>query len=128
MSYELTCEKRRIDLSKVVTWLKGSYWADRRAAEKSYRAIAGSRCYSVFDGEDMVGFARVVTDGATFAYICDLIVDPDRRGGGIGKFLVKGIVSDPALAGMSCTLATRDAHGLYEQYGFERVEFMKRRL
>lgn len=99
-----------------------AYWAQGRSREKQDRANAGSRCYAVHDvqAEAQVGFARVVTDEATFAWLCDVIVDPDVRGKGVGKLLVDGVVEDLRHLGLKrIVLSTTDAHTLYAQHGWE---------
>jgi len=82
----------------------------------------------MFSGESrkQVGFARVVTDRATFAWLCDVFVDEAHRGRGLGKRLVESVVGHPDLEGLAIVLATRDAHGLYERFGFVRREMMRR--
>lgn len=96
-----------------------SYWAEGRSRQVQDAANAGSRCYGVYDGDAQVGFARVVTDGATFAWLCDVIVDPDARGRSVGKTLLAGVVADLEPLGLKrALLATGDAHGLYEQFGW----------
>ena len=83
------------------------------------RAIEHSLCFSAIDGESLVGFARVVTDRATFAYLCDVFVLPEARGLGVSKALMQAIDVHPDLQGLRrFLLATADAHGLYAQYGF----------
>jgi GNAT superfamily N-acetyltransferase len=100
-----------------------SYWAHGRGRSIVERSIAGSLVYSAFLGGRQVGFARVVTDQATFAWICDVFVDERARGLGVGKRLMAAIVDDPRLAGLKrMMLATRDAHGLYAGFGFEPLE------
>ena len=111
-----------IDRSLVHCWLSElSYWAQGRTREAQDTAIDGSRNYSVHDetSGDQLGYARVVTDGATFAWLCDVIVAPQARGRGVGKRLIAGVVDDLEPLGLRrILLATADAHGLYAQYGF----------
>lgn len=111
-----------IDRSLVHYWLSElSYWAQGRTREAQDTAIDGSRNYSVHDetSGDQLGYARVVTDGATFAWLCDVIVAPQARGRGVGKRLIAGVVDDLEPLGLRrILLATADAHGLYAQYGF----------
>jgi len=92
-----------------------------RTREVVERSIAGSTCFGVFDGKGrQVGFARVVTDEATFAWICDVFVLPEARGRGLSKSLVRAIVEHPDLQNMRrWLLGTRDAHKLYARFGFE---------
>ena len=116
-------DKDRLDLDRVHSWIAASYWAAGIPREVFDRAIAGSLCFGAYrpDGSQLA-FARVVTDGATFAYLCDVIVDPDARGLGAGKALLAAIHRHPALQGLRrWMLATRDAHRLYARYGWEPV-------
>jgi len=112
-----------IDRTLVHYWISElSYWAQGRSRQAQDTAIDGSRNYSVHDLATgaQLGYARVVTDGATFAWLCDVIVAPHARGRGIGKRLISGIVDDLEPLGLRrILLATADAHGLYAQYGFE---------
>lgn len=117
--YEITTEPSRVDVDAVARWLGSSYWAEHRPREVIERSIENSLCFSVWDGDRAAGFARVVTDRATFAWICDVVVDPADRGRGVGKRLVEAILEHPDLIGLRrFLLATLDAHGLYSQYGF----------
>jgi GNAT superfamily N-acetyltransferase len=100
-----------------------SYWAHRRGRSLVERSITGSLVFGAYAGGRQVGFARVVTDQATFAWICDVFVDETARGHGVGKRLMAAIVEDPRLQGLKrMLLATRDAHGLYAGFGFEPLE------
>lgn len=118
-AYEITTEPSRVDVDAVVRWLGTSYWAEHRPRHVIERAIANSMCFSAWDGDRPAGFARVVTDCATFAWICDVIVDPADRGRGLGKRLIEAILEHSELVGLRrYMLATLDAHGLYAQYGF----------
>ena len=96
------------------------YWANQRSKETIEKSIQNSISVGVYYKEKMIGFARVVTDYATMYWLCDVIIDEGYRGNGLGKELVKFITELEELQGMFGILATRDAHGLYEKYGFKR--------
>ena len=115
----------RIDPGPVQDLLNAhSYWAPNRPRDIVERSIANSLCHAVWHGDKLVAFARLITDQATFACLADVIVHPDYRGSGIGKWIVASLVEHPAVETCKLMLRTRDAHGLYEQYGFERSECM----
>jgi GNAT superfamily N-acetyltransferase len=127
--YVLTTDPGRVDIDLVHSWLsEQSYWAKGRDREVIERSIAGSRNYSVFDDEGyddarQAAFARAVTDGATFAWICDVFVEEQHRGKGLGSWLVESIVEDLARDGVErFVLATRDAHEVYRRRGFAALE------
>jgi GNAT superfamily N-acetyltransferase len=128
-TYVISDEKAKLQVETILSFLARSYWADKRVEAVVRRSIETSHCYGVYDGEKQIGFARVVTDYATVYYLCDVYVDEDYRGQGIGKRLVDAIVNSVELRGLSGLLGTRDAHGLYEQYGFAREpeKMMRRR-
>jgi GNAT superfamily N-acetyltransferase len=94
-----------------------AYWALGRSRDAVERSIRNSLCFAAFDGDRQVGFARVVTDQATFAWVCDVFVDETARGRGIGAQLIGAIVADPRLRGTRMALATRDAGDLYREHG-----------
>ncbi|GAA4690958.1 Acetyltransferase (GNAT) family protein [Promicromonospora umidemergens] len=125
-TYEFSTDPTRIDAARVHELVsRHTYWAKDRPRDVMDAAIAGSRPYGVFRSGtgEQVAFARVVTDGATFAWLADVIVDPGLRGQGIGKLLVAGVVADIEPLGLRRTLlATADAHGLYEQFGWAPVD------
>ena len=123
--YLLTDDKTRLDLKAVCAWLRDSYWAAERSRAVVEKSMEGSLCFGLFHGGVQVGFARAVTDHATFAYIADVIIAPEHRGRGLGKWLMECVVNHPGLAGQTLLLRTRDAHGLYEPLGFERMECLK---
>jgi GNAT superfamily N-acetyltransferase len=122
--YVLTSEPGRVDLDRVHRWLsQESYWAKGRERVVTERSIAGSRPYSVYAQEQQTAFARVVTDEATFAWICDVFVDGHHRGRGLGTWLVDSIVEDLGVLGVDrFHLATRDAHEVYRRCGFVAME------
>ena len=121
--YTLTTDPARVDVDLVHRWLsEESYWAAGRAHDVVARSIAGSLPYSVWHGDTQVAFARAVTDGATFAWICDVFVATPHRGRGLGQWLVDTIVADLSAAGADrFLLATRDAQDVYRRSGFESV-------
>lgn len=123
----ITDDRTAVDPVTVHQLLQNSYWATARSLDTILTTIERSLCFTVLKDGRQVGFARVVTDYTTFAWIADVIVAPEVRGQGIGKFLVQCITDHPALAATTQTLRTRDAHGLYEQFGFRRTEFMVRK-
>lgn len=127
--YTFSPDSTRIDRDRVHRWLsEQAYWAIGRARDVQEAAIDGSRNYGVWDANgDQVAYARVVTDGATFAWLCDVFVDEDARGEGLGKMLVEGVIADlQPLPVSRILLATSTAHGLYAQYGFAVPDDPKR--
>ena len=117
---------RKTDPDAVCRLLRDTYWARGREIETVQMTIANSHCFNVWKDGRQVGFARVVTDYAVFGWIADVIVDEEFRGLGLGKFLVKCICEHPDIPEHLLVLRTKDAHGLYEKYGFKRNEFMSR--
>jgi GNAT superfamily N-acetyltransferase len=119
-TYSISTEKSLLDVALIHAYLtRSSYWAQGRSLETVVRSIEQSLCFGVFSpGGTQVGFARVVTDYATFAWLCDVFILEDYQGRGLGKRLIEAVTGHPALAGLRrILLATRDAHGLYEKYG-----------
>ena len=120
--YKLTTNKERIDISYVHRSLGNTYWAKNIPLQTVQSAINNSICFSVFHKGEQVGFARVITDSATFAYLCDVFIDEQHQGKGLGKWLVETIVQYAPLQGLRrFMLATKDAHGLYKHFGFEQL-------
>jgi GNAT superfamily N-acetyltransferase len=121
--YRFSAATDDIDRALVHHWLsEEAYWAKGRARDAQDAAIDASRNYSVHEVASgrQVGYARVVTDGVTFAWLCDVFVSVDVRGSGVGKLLIEGVLAVLDGLGVRRTLlATADAHGLYAQYGFE---------
>ena len=117
--YRITTDPEAVDLDAVHAFLARSYWGQGMPRETLERAIAGSIPFSLLHGEEQVGFARVVTDRATFAYLADVYVLEAHRGRGLGRFLVETVLAHPDLQGLRrFVLVTRDAHALYAGYGF----------
>jgi GNAT superfamily N-acetyltransferase len=120
---EISDDKTRLDIQVVHGFLKRSSWAAKRTRETLVKSIENSLCFGAYIGDRQVGFARVVTDGCTFAYLCDVFVDEEFRGLGISKEIMAVLMKHPALQSYRrFTLATKDAHELYRKFGFQEVE------
>jgi GNAT superfamily N-acetyltransferase len=118
-TFAVTCDPAKVDHTVVANFLAGSYWAKGIPSATVERSLAHSLCFVLLDGDRQIGFARVISDHATFAYLGDVFVLPEYRGRGLSKWLVECIISHPDLQGLRrWMLATRDAHGLYERFGF----------
>jgi N-acetylglutamate synthase-like GNAT family acetyltransferase len=121
-SYSITTDKNKMNIDFIHEFLNRSYWAEGISKEIVVRCIEGSLCFGVFDNEKQIGFARMVTDEATFAYLADVFIIEEYRQKGLSKWLMEVILSHPGLQGLRrMMLATRDAHKLYEQFGFTAV-------
>lgn len=124
--YFLTDDKSRLDIDAIHALLRHTYWAEKWPRSLIERFISGSACFSVFHQGRQIAFARAISDHVTFTYLCDVVVHPDHRGRGLGQWLVKCVLEHPDLQTLTYVLRTRDAHGLYEKFGFQRVEYMRR--
>jgi len=121
-AYEISTEPSRLDIDSMHAYLTRSYWSPGIPREIVERAARQSLCFGVYERAtgNQVGLARVVTDHATFAYLCDVYVLEEHRGHGLGKRLMDAVMAHPALTGARrAMLATRDAHGLYARHGFQ---------
>mgnify|MGYP002621096661 CR=1 FL=1 len=122
--HEIDTAPDRLDLARVHHWLStDAYWALGRSETTLATAVANSTCYGVYDpAGQQVGFARAVTDGATFAWVCDVYIDRAARGRGLGTWLARSIVADLTERGVPrLVLATADAHEVYRKAGFQEV-------
>ncbi|HEV7622333.1 MAG TPA: GNAT family N-acetyltransferase [Flavisolibacter sp.] len=121
-NYTISTDKTKLDISYVHEFLIQSYWAKNIPLETVKKSIDGSLCFAMYHNDKQVGFARVITDNATFAYLADVFIGQEYRGKGLGKWLVKIIINYPSLQDLRrFMLATRDAHSLYKQFGFEQL-------
>jgi GNAT superfamily N-acetyltransferase len=120
--YLVSDERERLDVDAIWGYLRTAYWSEGVPRDVVERAIDGSLCVGLYDDEGrQVGFARAVTDSATFAWIADVFVLEAHRGRGLGVWIVEWLLAHPRLQGLrAVTLATRDAHTLYERFGFVR--------
>jgi len=122
--YRLTDNKDEMDRGFITASLKSTYWAEDRPEALIEKSLDNSEVLSLFHKDQQVGFARIVSDFACFAWLCDVYISPEQRGKGLGKFLMSCVKDHPSTQVRLTILATKDAHGLYEQYGFERREMM----
>ena len=115
----VSTERARLDRDAIHEFLRGSYWAKGIPRELVDRSIDNSLCFGLYDGDRCVGFARVITDSATFAYLSDVFVLESHRGRGLGTWFMETVLSHPDLQNLRrWMLATADAHGLYRRVGF----------
>jgi GNAT superfamily N-acetyltransferase len=118
--FTISTDPARLDLDAILDFFTRAYWTLGRPPEKTERALANSLVFGVYEGEKQIGIARVVSDYSIVAYLCDVFIHEDYRAYGLGKWLIETVMSHPDLQGLRrWTLVTRDAHGLYKQYGFE---------
>ncbi|MFS1438576.1 GNAT family N-acetyltransferase [Shewanella sp. 10N.286.48.A6] len=122
--YVISTDQNKLDISVIHGFISQSYWAKGMPITVLAKAIEHSLCFGVFTDEDQqVGFARLITDRATFAYLADVFITDQHRGIGLSKLLIETVISHPDIQGLRrMMLATRDAHGLYAQYGFLPID------
>lgn len=118
----LTDERGRVNLDTVARLLAGTHWGYRRPRPVVERLIENSLCFSLFRNTEQVGFARVVTDHSVFSWLSDLVISPELRGQGLGRWLLQCILDHPAISGTQFVLQTRDTHRLYESLGFQQSD------
>jgi GNAT superfamily N-acetyltransferase len=122
-AYSISTDPALLDRPLIHAFLSRSYWAGGIPRETVDRSIEGALCFGLYEGAAQVGFARVITDRATFAYLADVFVLESHRGQGLAVWLMEAIKSHPDLQGLRrWILMTRDAHGLYEKFGFRTIE------
>jgi GNAT superfamily N-acetyltransferase len=118
-AFTVSTDPARLDLDVVHGYLARSYWAEGVPREVVARSIEGALCFGLYDGPAQAGFARVITDGATYAYLADVFVLEPFRGQGLGVWMMECVMAHPALQGLRrWSLVTRDAHELYRRFGF----------
>jgi GNAT superfamily N-acetyltransferase len=125
----ISTDKSRLDVDAVHAFLSRSFWAQEIPREIVARSIEGSLCFGIYQGDQQVGFARVISDFATYAYLADVYVLEEFRGRGLSKWLMECIMHHPDLQGLKrWSLNTRDAHGLYTKYGFQPAAYPERMM
>ncbi|HET6767357.1 MAG TPA: GNAT family N-acetyltransferase [Chitinophagaceae bacterium] len=125
--FTITTEKEKFDVDFIHSFLTRSYWAEGISKEVIERSIEGALSFGLFEDERQIGFARMITDKATFAYLADVFIIEEYRGCGLSKWLMEVIMSHPSLQGLRrIMLATKDAHGLYKKFGFTALNNVDR--
>ena len=126
----ITDDKSKFPVEQAIELLHTSYWAEKRDPEVIKKSIENSIVFGVYSEDNLIGMARVITDFATTFYLADVIIAENYRGNGLGKKLISTIMSDERFSSLFGILVTRDAHGLYEHFGFKRdtERAMTRRL
>ena len=124
MNFKVIDGGEKMEFSQVMDLLRQTYWADRRSAEQVRTSMENSRCYGIYLEQEqcLAAFARVISDFATTYYLCDVIVDTRWQHRGLGKALLTYIENLPEYQGLRGILITRDAHGLYEQFGYQSLD------
>ncbi len=130
-NFTISTDPDRLDFDVIHHFLTNSYWSPGISYETVKKAAQNALCFGVYEGENQVGYARVITDYTTYAYIADVFILDSHQGKGLGKWMMQCVVDYPELQGLRrWMLATRDAHGLYEKVGFVVVpgpeRFMER--
>lgn len=121
--YFISTDKNKLDLAVVHGYLSRSYWAEEIPFSIVEKSIANSLCFGVYKGKQQIGFARVISDYSTFAYLADVFILEEERGNGLSKWLMECILKHNQLQGLrNFCLLTRDAQGLYAQYSFKNLE------
>jgi N-acetylglutamate synthase-like GNAT family acetyltransferase len=127
--YSISTNPKRLDLDAIHGFLSRSFWAEGIPKKLVATSIRNSLCFGLFHDREQVGFARVVTDRATFAYLCDVYILESNRGKGLSKWLVEAVMAHPDLQGLRrFQLVTRDAHGLYKRFGFQAPKHPDRHM
>lgn len=127
--FSVSTDQRQLDRKLIHSFLTNCYWAKGIPRRTVERSIENSLCFGIYRGKEQVGFARVISDFATYAYIGDVFVVESVRGRGLGKLLMKSITEHPDLQGLRrWSLVTKDAHGLYAKFGFQPVKSPERHM
>lgn len=126
-AFTISTDRSKLDREAIHEFLAGSYWASGIPREIVDRSIEGALCFGLFENGRQIGFARVITDAATFAYLADVYVLESHRGRGLATWLMESILAHPELQGLRrWMLVTRDAHGLYRKVGFRELAHPER--
>jgi len=120
---EISTDKSKLDIEVIHAFLTESYWGKGRTIDQVQKSIDNSLCFGIYLNDVQIGFARAVTDFTIYVYLMDVFILPEVRGKGYSKQLMKAILEEPRLQGCcDWTLKTKDAHGLYEQFGFTKAQ------
>lgn len=122
-SYIISTDKRKLQIKNIHNFLVNAYWSEGIKIERVKKAIRGSLCFGVYHYNNQIGFARVITDYVSFGYLADVFIIEEYRKRGLSKWLIKSIMNHSKLKDLKTwMLATKDAHGLYSQFGFEPMK------
>jgi len=125
--FVISTEKDKLQLDEIYLYLSRSYWAHGRTREAVALSLQHSLCFGLYKDGRQMGLARVISDCATYAYLCDVYVLEDYQGRGLGTWLISAVMAHPELQGLRrWTLATRDAHDLYRKFGFTELRWPER--
>jgi GNAT superfamily N-acetyltransferase len=120
--FTVSTDPARLDVQAIHAFLSTSYWAEGIPRETVERSLRNSLCFGLYGGERQIGLARMITDKATYAYLCDVYVLPEWRGRGLGAWMMECVMAHPDLQGLRrFSLVTRDAHELYRPFGFTEI-------
>ena len=130
MAYEVregdilvSCDRQKLDVNRIHAFLTRSYWAEGVSRETVERSIEHSIPFGLYCDGEQAGFARVISDQASYAYLADVYVEEPFRGRGLSKLLMRAVMAHPELQGLRrWILGTRDAHGLYRRFGFSELQ------
>ena len=123
----ISTDKEKLQFDVIHKFLSASYWAKNIPFEIVKQSINNSLCFGIYKGNTQIGFSRLITDYATFAYLADVFIIEEFRGKGLSKWMMERIIDYPELKGLrTWMLKTADAHGLYQQYGFDKPKFPER--
>ncbi len=121
--YTISTDKKKLNPIMIHSYLRKSYWAENISFDIVKKSIKNSMCFGLYYYNEQIGFARLITDNSTFAYLADVFILEEHKGKGLSKWLMEIIMSHAELAGLRrWMLATKDAHGLYEKYGFTELK------
>jgi GNAT superfamily N-acetyltransferase len=123
-NFWITDDNRAADIDFITQELNKTYWGEGRSRETVKKSVRNSIMFSLFDDKRPIGFARIVTDHATFAWLCDVYIHPDYRGKKLGVWLMECVLQHPSTNVRLNLLATRDAHGLYAKFGYQKKDCM----
>ena len=123
--FTISSEKKQVDIDALQDMLSRTYWVKDRRREEVEKSVANSLCFSLFKGDEQVGFARVLTDGVAYAVILDMVIREDFRGQGLGRWLLQCLVEHPQVVPLRQVLWTSNADGFYQKLGFEEMSMLK---
>jgi GNAT superfamily N-acetyltransferase len=119
----VSCDRSKLDMGRIHAFLTNAYWSEGVSRETIERGIENSMPFGVYADGGQIGFARVISDRASYAYLADVYIEESYRGRGLSKLLMRAVMAHPELQGLRrWILGTRDAHGLYRQFGFTEMQ------